>query len=761
MKSILITSSILILLLAALRPLLRGRIDPRLQYALWLVIALRLLLPVELAPSTYSALALLDRAEGPVQVAQAIGQTTVPVPAMSYDEARAQVIQEYRQQGTAESALTPGDLAAIDAQARERSQGATLSQLFARYARPLWLGGAALAGLWFLLVNTRLRRRLGTAELALIEPSTKLPVFVSDVLPSPCLCGTLRPAIYVTPHAAQDPDRLRHVLAHEATHYRHHDHWWALARCLCLCLYWFDPLVWWAAALSRQDCELACDAGAIRRLGEEERLPYGRTLVDMIAAGRCSLMQTATTMTGGKRRVRERVRLIARRPKTVLAVVLALVLVLWAAVGCTFTGAPEESPEPSPDPSPLSSDALNTATLPARLLDVPEDLDNVEAASQDGSLAVYYFKKPGEELDLAQYLLYVEQLSQEQFDQIYDGSSSVSNGSYVFARGNGQYYALRRNTSIEYDLEDEEAFNAAYRAVSDFAQKTVLETEGVEPFSLDQLDRYQVPALIDRLLAAPSVTLSLAPAGTSRVYAYPIDPGQYSDAFYLNALASNFRWEEAPWSTMDGAATLRLEASDGSASLTLKEGSYLVTDGDGNCWKGVYDVEDYVATADTTPYEYVRKHVFDPAELFRLRTGTVPNRGQSHEEVVREWIEGWEGAMAKTAPGSQYACTYVRPGKITADAHADLTAEELEEFVSYRSENGLTAADYGKTWFTFAYSLVFVPVDPMEDNNPLWAGNTDYYQGNDAPEGALTWGRVGYMRLIDDNWVCEGVGTGW
>ena len=46
MKAVLITSSILILAVAALRPLLRGRIDPRIQYALWLAVALRLLLPV-------------------------------------------------------------------------------------------------------------------------------------------------------------------------------------------------------------------------------------------------------------------------------------------------------------------------------------------------------------------------------------------------------------------------------------------------------------------------------------------------------------------------------------------------------------------------------------------------------------------------------------------------------------------------------------------------------------------------------------------
>ena len=48
MKAVLITSSILILAVAALRPLLRGRIDPRIQYALWLAVALRLLLPVNM-----------------------------------------------------------------------------------------------------------------------------------------------------------------------------------------------------------------------------------------------------------------------------------------------------------------------------------------------------------------------------------------------------------------------------------------------------------------------------------------------------------------------------------------------------------------------------------------------------------------------------------------------------------------------------------------------------------------------------------------
>ncbi|MFR6379526.1 MAG: M56 family metallopeptidase [Evtepia sp.] len=40
-------------------------------------------------------------------------------------------------------------------------------------------------------------------------------------------------------------------------------------------------MVWWAAILSRRDSETACDAGAIQRLGEQQRAAYGRTLLAM------------------------------------------------------------------------------------------------------------------------------------------------------------------------------------------------------------------------------------------------------------------------------------------------------------------------------------------------------------------------------------------------------------------------------------------------------------------------------------------------
>ena len=502
MKGILITSSLLIVLIAALRPLLRGRIDPRLQYALWLTVALRLLIPVNLFTSAYSALALLQRADRGTELVETIGQAHIP--AQSYDSARAQVVEEYRRQGVSDSQLTPGDLMAIDTQARELMKGPTLAELAAKCARPVWLGGAALMALWFTAVNLKLRRRLRGAEW--IEADCPLPVYVSDALPSPCLVGTVRPKIYVTPAALESPGRLRHVLAHELAHYRHKDHWWALVRCACLCLYWFDPLAWWAAALSRQDCELACDEGAIRALGEGERIPYGRTLVGMIAAGRTPLLQTATTMTGGKRRVKERIPLMARKPKTVLALALAAALILGCAVGCAFSGAPEKPMDAQRKPQLLE--------LPSRLNDIPEELqpqvvnrpEDVSVLGTDGVLASYWWDVPADwEYDFMPWLLAVYQWDQTRLEEHLHPQGNGGYGAFddviVFAQDNdGHYFVFNQPTAGRFKMEGAEEYTAAFQAIRAFAEKKVLETEGVEPYnpSAQPLDTLQ-----DRLLAVP------------------------------------------------------------------------------------------------------------------------------------------------------------------------------------------------------------------------------------------------------------------
>ena len=178
-------------------------------------------------------------------------------------------------------------------------------------------------------------------------------MYEADGLPSPCLFGLTRPAVYLN-EAAMSTPHPEHVLAHEYAHFRHGDHLWSILRSICLVIHWYDPLVWWAAALCRRDCELACDASALRRLGEADRIDYGQTLLGMVSrrASPAALLQAATTMTAGKRAMKERIVLIIKQPrmrKLTLALVALLACVLAA---CAFGGGEAKAPVGTPASPP-------------------------------------------------------------------------------------------------------------------------------------------------------------------------------------------------------------------------------------------------------------------------------------------------------------------------------------------------------------------------------------------------------------------------
>jgi len=118
-------------------------------------------------------------------------------------------------------------------------------------------------------------------------------------------------------------------------------------RCFCLAVHWYNPLVWLAVTLSRRDSELACDEGTIKHLGEASLLEYGQTIIGLTCEKRktMDLLCCSTTMTDGKKGIRERITLIARKPKVLMSALVAIVLVAAVAAGCTFTGAKSENAE--------------------------------------------------------------------------------------------------------------------------------------------------------------------------------------------------------------------------------------------------------------------------------------------------------------------------------------------------------------------------------------------------------------------------------
>ena len=346
-----LSSSVLILAVLGLRLLFRGRISNRMTYALWVLVLLRLLIPGSILHSAAS-------------VANLVSELTAPpvfsAPVLEQEEALEQVLtqqqitrNEFDALPVPQQNIYTQQADALVESSREDAQAEIKKQETRYYSTrqillTLWILGAAVTAGCLLWANLRFARALSRSRR-----KVEAGVYCSAAAESPCLFGLFRPAVYL-PEDLPEED-VPYVLAHEQTHLHHQDHIWSVLRCLCLALHWFNPLVWIAVKVSRTDSELACDEGALERLGDESREPYGQALIRMSRGQTRNLLLTATTMTADKRTLYARVKAIAQKPRIIALAVVLLALTAAIVVGCTFTGPetlddptePQETTEPT------------------------------------------------------------------------------------------------------------------------------------------------------------------------------------------------------------------------------------------------------------------------------------------------------------------------------------------------------------------------------------------------------------------------------
>lgn len=350
MREVLLTSSALILALLVLRQVFRKRISRRVQYSLWGLVLVRLLVPANLPAADFSVLSVSEPAR--IQMEERLEEEPVYVLPVSTQE-------------IARSSARPNVILPMEGRYSEVTQAEGQPAVLTKYAFTLeealglvWAAGMGCMGLWLAVSNLRFWHMLRKKRIPMELPECRYPVYlVEEGLVSPCLFGLFRPAVYLTPAAMESGEGLRHVLAHEETHGRHGDPLWSLLRSVCLAVYWFDPLVWWAAAAAREDCELACDESALRRLGEAERIPYGQTLLRLIPLQRSAghVMLTATTMTSDKKRMKERIMRISENLKMKTAALCAALAVTAAVCAVTFTGCSTQAAAGTASPENLNA----------------------------------------------------------------------------------------------------------------------------------------------------------------------------------------------------------------------------------------------------------------------------------------------------------------------------------------------------------------------------------------------------------------------
>lgn len=287
-------AGLIALAVMAVRPLLR-RAPRRAVCMLWLLVALRLLLPARLT------------VESPVSLQQ---PESPPI----------QAYQELRQQEKVYVSAPPEQR--LEMAGPAAAQGfALLDQLPA-----IWLTGVGCMALYMALSLLRMRWRLRAA------PRIQDNVYRCTDWSTPFVLGVLAPRIYV-PETVSEQD-FPQVLAHERCHIRRWDHVWKPLAFLLLAVNWFNPVLWAAYVLLGRDMERACDEMVLKNATPAQRAAYSRALVSCAAQPK---MAAVCPLAFGEVAVKERVKNVLNYKKPALWAVILLVVAAAIIGACLLT----------------------------------------------------------------------------------------------------------------------------------------------------------------------------------------------------------------------------------------------------------------------------------------------------------------------------------------------------------------------------------------------------------------------------------------
>lgn len=146
----------------------------------------------------------------------------------------------------------------------------------------LWAGGAVTFLLWHWLSYRAFLKALKASSRPGDPPVYGgIETLASDAVEGPLAVGVIERRIVLPPHFSRryTPGERRLAMEHELVHHRRGDIVWNIAGLVMLALNWFNPIAWIAFHAFRSDQELACDAVVARNATGEERHDYARALV--------------------------------------------------------------------------------------------------------------------------------------------------------------------------------------------------------------------------------------------------------------------------------------------------------------------------------------------------------------------------------------------------------------------------------------------------------------------------------------------------
>lgn len=289
--------------------LLGRRYGVKWRYLLWVVVAVRLVLPIQLSlPEPMEGM----RVNLPAPVISAELPETPGKPETIPTESAGELhLLESQWVGGAKDMLLPFP---------EEEPEVGFQDFAAERLWLFWIVGAlAFAGWqgWKYAAFRRMLKRNSrkVRDTALLDDYhslchdmglEKCPVlYFCGALHSPLCMGLFRQGIYINSED-REPGDMRLILKHELTHCKRRDLWFKALLLLARTMHFFNPFVHWMARLAERDMEYSCDVSVMRDCSLEERQAYSMAILRTVREGQQNGAVLTTAFSGGKKELKTR-----------------------------------------------------------------------------------------------------------------------------------------------------------------------------------------------------------------------------------------------------------------------------------------------------------------------------------------------------------------------------------------------------------------------------------------------------------------------
>lgn len=409
------------------RFIFKNRISPKLQYLMWWLLILRLIIPVTPDIGIHLGLQSIPQE----QAVQAAPSATAPV----LDVAPASVPNTQPSYESVTPAVQPDTDVAPSQHVNPTKSTDWYSIVFV-----VWLLGAIGFLGWLIFVKLRYYESLqhlmagGPREVyELYDKCCKelgvkpLPLWIVNKSMSPGIAFFGEPVLLVPLSLCNDESRLRFALLHELTHKKRGDHYMTLLLNILRAVYWFDPVVHFAFSELRSDMESACDSDVLAYIGHEQKRGYLTVILDMFSYDTEPIL--GMSQIRSKRMAKRRMKGAFMKNRTspafrAITLYIALIMSL-----CCFTTACQSAPE-NDTPGMAAEQTADPSPKPTLIPDP-------SAQEPEAAAATYAFDRTDPKQAVAEFLTrYLDDMAHGNDDFGFDSSNNTMYDGLLQLQGN-------------------------------------------------------------------------------------------------------------------------------------------------------------------------------------------------------------------------------------------------------------------------------------------------------------------------------------